>query len=106
MICGYSILKNTSGYKSNSDRMIASRRLAADSRTHRTYGETRVLINVILLTDFFQSWRVSCYMVRIALLYRPACLVTERFRGGGYTKTYAQGKRPVGVALEDTWFLK
>ncbi|KAG8928330.1 hypothetical protein FRC00_001795 [Tulasnella sp. 408] len=25
---------------------------------------------------------------------------------GGYTKTYDKGKRPVGVALEDTWFLK
>lgn len=25
---------------------------------------------------------------------------------GGYFKDYIKGKRPVGVALEDTWFLK
>ena len=25
---------------------------------------------------------------------------------GGYCKEYAKGKRPVGVILDDTWFLK
>ena len=25
---------------------------------------------------------------------------------GGYVKTYTKGKRPVGTALDDTWFLK
>lgn len=25
---------------------------------------------------------------------------------GGYCKEYAKGKRPIGVMLEDTWFLK
>jgi hypothetical protein len=27
-------------------------------------------------------------------------------RTGGYCKEYAKGKRPIGVMLEDTWFLR
>jgi hypothetical protein len=25
---------------------------------------------------------------------------------GGYCKEYAKGKRPIGIMLEDTWFLR
>ena len=25
---------------------------------------------------------------------------------GGYCKEYSKGKRPIGVMLDDTWFLK
>jgi hypothetical protein len=34
------------------------------------------------------------------------CLFVSPCRSGGYCKEYSKGKRPVGIMLDDTWFLK
>lgn len=46
-------------------------------------------------------------MVRdFAYLLMWAFVSSSASLSGGYCKEYAKGKRPVGVMLDDTWFLR
>lgn len=49
--------------------------------------------------------REFCYMVRLPKT--PSNVRNcDFFVAGGYCKEYTKGSRPVGVMLDDTWFLR
>ncbi|KAJ7063287.1 galactose oxidase [Mycena amicta] len=66
-------------------------------------GTTTKYLNDLWLFDLQDyKWRQAEFKeTELRPSHSPA-----RYLLGGYCKEYAKGKRPVGVMLEDTWFLK
>ncbi|KAL0958071.1 hypothetical protein HGRIS_000249 [Hohenbuehelia grisea] len=57
-----------------------------------------------LAADFLFSQRLTALYSMVHTTFE-GLIINSPIKKGGYCKEYAKGKRPVGVMLEDTWFL-
>jgi hypothetical protein len=103
-IYGSSTHRNTYGGRLSSERVNLDRRMSFAISSFAAVLTTFVLVVPEVDSPSYRRLRAFCYMVVLCLfLVNFNALTSDK---GGYCKEYVKGKRPVGVMLEDTWFLK
>ena len=100
-ICGFSTRKNISGSRSSSGRT---------SVNHRAFATRALFLDLIQRLDLaVDSPSLLRRMVSFFMVSMRVCSIAPivlPLHVGGYCKEYVKGSRPVGVMLEDTWFLR
>ena len=105
MILGYLIPILTNGVKSSSKMLIVNHRAFMFSLCFLLFSEWIVQAKKWILILTHSRWRSALRSV----VAPTVCIVLNNCNVisiGGYCKEYTKGKRPVGVMLDDTWFLR